>query len=87
MNQGPSGEPKRNRLRRYIIYLSGKQEAHAEQDLKAKIRKLYSNLWSSDVDDNVETPLIELDEDGLVQIGADSHIAPMKTGCRYMNQR
>jgi len=76
----PHTGPKRNPLRKRLIYLIGKQRSCLEADLKAEVRKLYGGLPPTQVDAAVDDLLLELDEIGILQLGTNSQLRLTQAG-------
>ena len=72
--------PKKGRLRRAIISLLGMPEYESQQKLKAQIRKSYPNTSEIELDSAIETLLLEIEEEGVVELQQGSRVVLTESG-------
>lgn len=72
--------PKSSRLRKALITLLGTPEYESQPKLKAQIRKLYTNIPTTEVDSAIETLLLELEEGGIIRLKPDNRVVLTELG-------
>jgi hypothetical protein len=76
----PQTGPKRNRLRKRLIYLIGEQPNRLEGDLKREVRKHYPSSAATSVDATVDGLILELDEQRVLQLESDNRVRLTQIG-------
>jgi hypothetical protein len=73
-------KPRRSRLRKVIITLLGTPEYESQPKLKDKLRKSYTNLPMHKVDSAIDALLLELEEDGVIELKPGNRVVLTEAG-------
>lgn len=74
--------PNSSKLRRRIVLLLGKQRQCIEEDIKAAIRAVYLGISPRESDSAVESAILQMQENGLVELGTNDQVLLTESGLR-----